>query len=101
MTTKTTIIKDVQDTKMEATIKELKEYKILQKQVEEKIKAAEAVVKQYMEDLGEDNIAVGQYTCKLTEVSKATFDKNIVLENDPELYEKASGTSSYIRLLIK
>ena len=38
-----TVIKDVQDKEMEARIKELKEYKILQKQVEEKIKEAEAV----------------------------------------------------------
>lgn len=97
----TTIIKDVKDEKMEATIKELKEYKILQKQVEEKIKEAETAVKQYMKDLGEDNIAIGQYTCKLTEVVRDTFDKEVVRKNAPKLFEKASGTSSYIRLLIK
>jgi predicted phage-related endonuclease len=96
-----TIIKDIKDEKMEATIKELKEYKILQKQVEDKIKEAEAVVKQYMKDIGEDNIAIGQYTCKLTEVVRDTFDKEVVRKNAPKLFEKASGTSSYIRLLIK
>lgn len=96
-----TIIKDVQDKEMEARIKELKEYKILQKQVEDKIKESEAVVKQYMKDIGEDNIAIGQYTCKLTEVVRDTFDKEVVRKNAPKLFEKASGTSSYIRLLIK
>jgi len=96
-----TIIKDIKDEKMEATIKELKEYKILQKQVEDKIKEAEAAVKQYMKDIGEDNIAIGQYTCKLTEVVRDTFDKEVVRKNAPKLFEKASGTSSYIRLLIK
>ena len=49
----------------------------------------------------EDNIAIGQYTCKLTEVVKATVDKEVVLKNAPKLFEKASGTSSYVRLLIK
>lgn len=96
-----TIIKDVQDKEMEARIKELKEYKILQKQVEEKIKEAEATVKQYMKDLGENNIAIGQYTCTLTEVVKSTFDKEVVRKNAPKLFEKASGKSSYVRLLIK
>lgn len=96
-----TIIKDVQDKEMEARIKELKEYKILQKQVGAKIEEAEAAVKQYMKDLGEDNIAIGQYTCTLTEVVKPTFDKEVVRKNAPKLFEKASGKSSYVRLLIK
>lgn len=96
-----TIIKDVQNKELEATIKELKEYKILKKQIEAKVAEAEDAIKKYMTELGEDNVAVGQYTCKLTEVFKDTFDKTVVFENDPELYEKASGKTSYIRLTVK
>lgn len=97
----TTIIKDVQNKEMEAVIKELKEYKILKKQIEDKLAEAESTIKNYMKEIGEDNIAIGQYTCKLAEITKSTFNKELVLEADPKLYEKASGTTTYTRLTVK
>ena len=101
MATTTTIIKDIKNDEMEAVIKELKEYKILKKQIEAKLEEVETTIKNYMKEIGEDNIAIGQYTCKLAEVTKSTFNKELVKEVNPTLYEKATGTSTYTRLTVK
>lgn len=96
-----TITKDVHNVEMESAIKELKEYKILKKQAEDRIKALEGLVKDFMDEIGETDIACGQYTCKLTEVGKSTFDKDIIKLEAPELYERATGTTTYRKLTIK
>lgn len=96
-----TTIKDVRNEEMEAVIKELKEYKVIAKQAEDKVKELEGRIKEFMKEIGETNIACGPYTCTYTSVEKGIFNKDIILEEDPELFKKACGTTSYMRLTVK
>lgn len=96
-----TTIKDVQNAELEKAIKELKEYEILKKQAEDRIEEIKCSVRRYMEEIGETDIALGQYTCKLSETTTTKFNKQLVEEEAPELFDRATVKSSYMRLLIK
>jgi hypothetical protein len=97
---KTEIIKDVKNPEIEAKIKEYKEYKNLKEQAESTMKKLSAEIQDFLTYIGEDNVAVGEYKVKLTHYSKSTFNKDIIKEEAPELYEKASGSTDATRLTI-
>lgn len=93
---------DVKNTEYEAKVKELKEWKALKEQAEQKIKELEGDIKTFMIDsINESNIAIGPFKCTISTVNRGTFDKEMVRNEAPELFEKASGTTSYIRLIVK
>jgi translation initiation factor 2 alpha subunit (eIF-2alpha) len=94
------VIKNVQNAEVEEKIKQYKEYRTLKEQIEATMKNLSADIQDFLTEIGEDNIAVGEYKVKLTHYSKSTFDKNIVKEEAPELYEKASGSTDATRLTI-
>lgn len=96
-----TTIKNIQDVEMESNLKELKEWKVLKQQAEDRIKELENSVRDFMTKIDETNISVGPYTCKITEVKKSTFDKEIVMEKAPDVYADACGSITYKRLTIK
>lgn len=95
------IIKDIKNVELENAIKELKEYEILKKQAEDRIDEIKSKVRDYMEGIGETDIALGQYVCKLSEASTTNFNKKLVQEEAPDLFERATTKSTYVRLLIK
>ena len=93
---------DVKNAEYEAKAKELKEWKALKEQAEQKIKELEGDIKSFMIDsIKESNIAIGPFKCTISTVNRETFDKKLVRNEAPELFEKASGTTSYIRLIVK
>lgn len=94
-------IKDIKNVELENAIKELKEYEILKKQAEDRIDEIKSKVRNYMEGIGETDIALGQYVCKLSETSTTNFNKKLVQEEAPDLFERATTKSTYVRLLIK
>ncbi len=94
------IIKDVKNEEIKETIKRYKEYKVLKDQIEAEMKNITNDIKEFLNEIGEDNVAVGEYKIKLITYDKATFDKNIVLQEAPELYEKASGSTIVTKLTI-
>lgn len=96
-----TTIKNIQDVEMESNLKELKEWKVLKQQAEDRIKELENSVRDFMTKINETNISVGPYTCKISEVEKSTFDKGVVMEKAPDVYADACGTKTYTRLIIK
>lgn len=95
------MIKDIKNEEMETIIKELKEFEILKKQAEERINELRNKVRTYMQDAGETEVAFGQYVCSLTEVNSVGFDKGLIQELAPDLYEKAVKPNSYVKLTIK
>ena len=93
-------IKDIKNEEIKETIKRYKEYKVLKDQIEAEMKNITNDIKEFLNEIGEDNVAVGEYKIKLTTYDKATFDKNIVLQEAPELYEKASSSTIVTKLTI-
>lgn len=94
------IIKDVNNDEIKEKIKKYKEYKVLKDQIEGEMKNITNDIKEFLTDIGENNIAVGEYKVKLTTYAKSTFDKNIILQEAPELYEKALGSTPATKLII-
>jgi predicted phage-related endonuclease len=93
---------EVKNTEYEAKVKELKEWKALKEQAEQKIKELEGDIKSFMIDsIKESNIAIGPFKCTISTVNRGTFDKELVHNEAPELFEKASGTTTYMRLTVK
>ena len=93
---------DVKNAEYEAKVKELKEWKALKEQAEQRIKELEGDIKSFMIDsINESSIAIGPFKCTISTVNRGTFDKELVRNEAPELFEKASGTTSYIRLIVK
>ena len=95
------MIKEVNNEELANVIAELKELKVVKKQVEARIEELEDEVKKYMNSIGETYIACGQYTCKLSEVTRSTFDKDLISRLAPKAYEKALGVKPYIKLTVK
>ena len=98
--TETNVLKDVQNKEMEEVIKKYKEYKNLKEQAESIMKELTTEIREFLAEIGEDNVAIGEYKVKLTTYDSATFNKDIIKEEAPELYEKASGTKPTTRLTI-
>lgn len=96
----TNTIKDVKNEEIRETIKRYKEYKVLKDQIEAEMKNITNDIREFLNEIGEDNVAVGEYKIKLTTYDKATFDKNVILQEAPELYEKASGSTIVTKLII-
>lgn len=97
---KTEILKDVKNEEIEAKIKQYKEYKNLKEQADSIMKKLSTEIQDFLTYIGEDNVAVGEYKVKLTHYSRSTFDKNVIKEEAPELYEKASGSAEATKLII-
>ena len=94
------IIKDVKNEEIRETLKKYKEYKVLKDQIEAEMKNITNDIREFLNEIGEDNVAIGEYKVKLTTYDKSTFDKNVVLQEAPELYEKASGSTIVTKLII-
>lgn len=93
-------IKDIKNEEIRETLKKYKEYKVLKDQIEAEMKNITDDIKEFLKEIGEDNVAVGEYKIKLITYDKATFNKNTVLQEAPELYEKAFGSTTVTKLTI-
>ena len=94
------VIKDVKNEEIRETLKRYKEYKVLKDQIEAEMKNITNDIKEFLNEIGEDNVAVGEYKVKLTTYDRPTFNKEVVLQEAPELYEKASGSTTVTKLTI-
>lgn len=86
---------------MHATIKELKEYKLLKEEAEAKIAELENIIKSEMKSQELDKMVVGEYKCSLTTVSSKRVDSKALQENRPDIYALFSKASSYERLTVR
>lgn len=94
------IIKDVQNAELEEAIKQMKEYQIIAEQAEQKVKEIKAKVRNFMEENGETYVAIGQYKCKISEVTTTKFDKKYIQEKAPELFRQATYEETGTRFII-
>ena len=94
-------IKDVHNEHMEEVVKKWKEYKTLKDQVEAELDSLSTEIKEFLAEIGETAIAVGEYQVKLSTSERTTFNKDIIKEKSPELYEEAVGSTTTVRLLVR
>ena len=94
------IIKDVQNAELEEAIKQMKEYQTIMEQAEQKVKEIKERVRNFMEENGETYVAIGQYKCKISEVTSTKFNKKYIQEKAPELFKEASYVESGTRFTI-
>ena len=97
---KTTVLKDIQNEVIEDKIRQYKEYKNIKEQADSIMKQLSTEIQDFLTNIGKDNVAVGEYKVKLTHYSRSTFDKNVIKEEAPELYEKATGSTEATKLII-
>ena len=100
MAKKNEVIKDIQNAELEEAIKEMKEYQTIMEQAEQKVKEIKAKVRNFMEENGETYVAIGQYKCKISEVTTTKFDKKYIQEKAPELFKEASYAETGTRFTI-
>lgn len=94
-------LKEIVNPTLEDKLKAYKEYKIMQEQVKQELAKLETDIKDILEELGETNVACGSYKCTVSTVSRENFNKKIVQEQYPELYEQCIGHTTYTRFTVK
>lgn len=101
MSKTTTVIKEIQNKEFELLLKEYQEYKILKKQIEDKLKDFEATIKNTLDVENTDYLACGPFTCKVSDVTRSSVDKDVLEKDFPDIYSKCLKTSSYKKLAVK
>lgn len=95
------VLKEVVNSELEMKLKAYKEFKIMQEQVKDQLSELESDIRGMLSEMGETSIACGSYKCSISESSRENFNKSIIKENYPELYEACVTRSSYTRFLVK
>lgn len=94
------IIKAVDNKELEVKIAEFKELQMMMDSVKKRMEEIKGEVKDYMAEIDETYIAVGQYKCKISEVVTTKFDKEYMKKHAPKAYEKAQYTDTTTRFTI-
>ena len=96
-----TIFKEIQDKQFEDVLREYQEYKIIKKQVEDKLNEFECQIKERLSKEKTFDLACGPFTCKLSDVNRSGIDKEFLENQFHDIYEKCVKTSSYKKLTVK
>lgn len=94
-------LKDMHNPEIENMIEELKKYKNIKKQAEQMIEQLENAIKADMVANDVTEAAYGPHKCMLSEYNKTTFNKDIVKQEAPELFEKCTNIMTYTRFTVK
>ena len=93
-------IKTVTNKELEIKIAEFKELQMVMESVKKRMEEIKGEVKEYMNEIDETYIAVGQYKCKISEVVTTKLDKEFIKKNAPKTFEKAQYTEIGSRFTI-
>ena len=94
------VIKAVENKDLEEKIAEFKELQMAMNALKKQIDDIKGEVKDYMAEINETYIAVGQYKCKISEVITTKFDKEYVKKHAPKTFEAAQYTEIGSRFTI-
>ena len=94
------VIKAVDNKELEKKIAQMKELQMAMDALKKQIDDIKGEVKDYMAEIDETYIAVGQYKCKISEVVTTKLDKEFIKKNAPKTFEKAQYTEIGSRFTI-
>lgn len=82
-------------------VKELKEYKLLKEEAEAKIAELENALKAEMHEAEADKMVVGEYKLSLVTITTQRVDSKSLKEEQPDIYDKYSKSSTYERFTVR
>ena len=84
-----------------ATVKELKEYKLLKEEAEARIAELEAALKAEMKAADTTKMTVDEYKLTLSTVTTQRHDSKALKAEQPDVYDKYAKASTFERFTVR